>query len=109
MFFIDAFISLLCLFTQVRAMIQILSHFGWTWAGLLISDDDYGLHAARSFKSDLVQSGLGCLAYIEVLPWGKNWVELRRIVNVMKKSTARVVIAFAPLSYVINLIEEVCS
>lgn len=53
-------------------MIQILKRFGWTWAGLLISNDDYGLHAARSFQSDLAQSGGGCLAYLEVLPWGSD-------------------------------------
>ncbi|XP_041796499.1 extracellular calcium-sensing receptor-like [Chelmon rostratus] len=92
---------------QVRAMIQILNHFGWTWAGLLVSDDDYGLHAARSFQSDLAQSGEGCLAYLEVLPWGNDPAELRRIVDVMKKSTARVVIVFAHESHMINLMEEV--
>ncbi|KAM9358875.1 extracellular calcium-sensing receptor-like [Symphorus nematophorus] len=92
---------------QVRAMIQILNRFGWTWAGLLISDDDYGLHAARSFQSDLIQTGEGCLAYLEVLPWGNDQAELWRIVNVMKKSTARVVIVFAHRSLMIHLMEEV--
>ncbi|KAK2847382.1 hypothetical protein Q5P01_010381, partial [Channa striata] len=92
---------------QVRAVIQILKHFGWTWAGLLISDDDYGLHAARSFQSDLSQSGAGCLAYLEVLPWGEDADKLRKIVNLMKKSTARVVIAFAHESHMINIMEEV--
>uniref|UniRef100_A0A665TMB2 Extracellular calcium-sensing receptor-like n=1 Tax=Echeneis naucrates TaxID=173247 RepID=A0A665TMB2_ECHNA len=92
---------------QVRAMIQILKHFGWTWAGLLISDDDYGLHAARSFQSDLGPAGGGCLAYTEILPWGNNPGELRRIVDVMKKSTARVVIVFAHESHMIELMEEV--
>ncbi|XP_045929686.1 extracellular calcium-sensing receptor-like [Micropterus dolomieu] len=92
---------------QVRAMIQILTHFGWTWAGLLVSDDDYGLYAARSFQSDFVQSGRGCLAYLEVLPWGKDPAELKRIVHVIKKSTARVVIVFAHESYMISLMEEV--
>uniref|UniRef100_A0A4W6CA45 G-protein coupled receptors family 3 profile domain-containing protein n=1 Tax=Lates calcarifer TaxID=8187 RepID=A0A4W6CA45_LATCA len=77
---------------QVRAMIQILKRFGWTWAGLLVSDDDYGLHVARSFQSNFAQSGGGCLAYTEILPWGDNPAELKRIVDVMKKSTARVVI-----------------
>ncbi|XP_070825803.1 extracellular calcium-sensing receptor-like [Chaetodon trifascialis] len=91
---------------QVRAMIQILKRFGWTWAGLLVSDDDYGLHAARSFQSDLAQSGGGCLAYFEVLPWGNDPSEFKRIVDVMKKSTARVVIVFAHESHMINLIEE---
>ncbi|XP_071353036.1 extracellular calcium-sensing receptor-like isoform X2 [Trachinotus anak] len=92
---------------QVRAMIQILKHFGWTWAGLLISNDDYGLHAARSFQSDLGPSGGSCLAYTEILSWGDNPDELRRIVNVMKKSTARVVIAFVHESHMIDLMEEV--
>ncbi len=89
-------------------MIQILNRFGWTWAGLLISDDDYGHHAARSFQTDLVQSGVGCLAYLEVLPWDNDKAELSRIVEVMKKSTARVVIVFAHESYMMNLIKEVC-
>ncbi|KAM9318710.1 extracellular calcium-sensing receptor-like [Pholidichthys leucotaenia] len=92
---------------QVRAMIQILRHFSWTWAGLLVSDDDYGLHAAQSFQSDLSLSGEGCLAYLEVLPWGNDEAELRRIVDVMKKSTARVVIVFAHQNHMINLMEEV--
>ena len=88
-------------------MIQILSRFGWTWAGLLISDDDYGLHAAQSFQSDFVQSGEGCLAYVDILPWGNNQAEIQRIVDVMKKSTARVVIVFAHESHMINLMAEV--
>ncbi|XP_063349972.1 extracellular calcium-sensing receptor-like [Pelmatolapia mariae] len=92
---------------QVRAMIQILKHFGWTWVGLLVTDDDYGLHAARSFQSELSLSGESCLAYTEVLPWNKDTDELRRIVDVMKTSTARVVIVFEHYSRVINLMEEV--
>ncbi|KAE8295195.1 Extracellular calcium-sensing receptor [Larimichthys crocea] len=90
----------------VRAMIQILKRFGWTWAGLLVSDDDYGLHVARSLKSDLTQSGGSCLAYTEILPWGDNPAELKRIVEVMKKSTARVVIVFAHQIHMIQLMDE---
>ncbi|XP_063350078.1 extracellular calcium-sensing receptor-like [Pelmatolapia mariae] len=92
---------------QVRAIIKILKHFDWTWAGLLISDDDYGRHAARSLQFELSLSGEGCLDYTDVLPWDKDADELRRIVNVMKKSTARVVIAFVHESHMINLMEEV--
>ncbi|XP_035857567.1 extracellular calcium-sensing receptor-like [Sander lucioperca] len=92
---------------QVRAMIQILKHFGWTWVGLLVSDDDYGLHVARSFQSDLAQSGGGCLAYSEVLPWDSDPNELRRIVHLIKISTARVVMVFAHEFHMIHLMEEV--
>ncbi len=88
-------------------MIQILKHFGWTWVGLLVVDDNYGLNAARSFQADLAQSGGGCLAYLQVLPWDSDPSELRRIVNVMKKSTARVIIVFSHESHMIKLMEEV--
>ncbi|PWA22102.1 hypothetical protein CCH79_00010356 [Gambusia affinis] len=91
---------------QVRAVLQILKHFGWTWAGLLISDDDYGLDAARSFNSDLGVSAGGCLAYVEILPWEKDVDEFKRIVDVMRKSTARVVVVFAHEGMIINLMEE---
>uniref|UniRef100_A0A671U5Z0 Extracellular calcium-sensing receptor-like n=1 Tax=Sparus aurata TaxID=8175 RepID=A0A671U5Z0_SPAAU len=67
---------------------QIMKRFGWTWAGLLVSDDDYGLHAARTFQFDLALSGGGCLSYSEVLPWGNDPAELRRIVDLIKISTA---------------------
>ncbi|KAG7480110.1 extracellular calcium-sensing receptor-like [Solea senegalensis] len=92
---------------QVNAMIQILKHFDWTWTGLIISDDDYGVHAARSFHSDLGPAGGGCLAYTEILPWGDDPAEVRRIVDVMRKSTARVVIVFAHKSRTINFMKEV--
>lgn len=90
----------------MRAIIQILKHFGWTWAGLLVSDDDYGLHVARSLHSEMAQTRGGCLAYTEVLPWGENPEELIRIVDGMKKSTARVVIVFAHQIHMIQLMEE---
>uniref|UniRef100_A0A671U6Z7 G-protein coupled receptors family 3 profile domain-containing protein n=1 Tax=Sparus aurata TaxID=8175 RepID=A0A671U6Z7_SPAAU len=92
---------------QVRAMIQILKHFDWTWVGLLVSDDDYGLHAARSFQFDLAQSGGGCLAYSEILPWGNDPNEYKRIVDVMTKSTARVIIVFAHQMQMTQLMKEV--
>ncbi|XP_058479977.1 extracellular calcium-sensing receptor-like [Solea solea] len=92
---------------QVNAMIQILRHFNWTWAGLIVSDSDYGFHAARSFHSDLGPAGGGCLAYTEILPRVYDAVELRRIVDVMRKSTARVVIVFAHKRIMFNLMKEV--
>ncbi|XP_078786259.1 extracellular calcium-sensing receptor-like [Oryzias latipes] len=92
---------------QVRAMVKILKHFGWTWVGLLVSDDDYGLHVAQSFQSDLARSGDGCLAYLKVLPWNSDQSELTQIVHLIKASTARVVIVFAHEIHMIQLMEEV--
>ncbi|CAI5693445.1 unnamed protein product [Oreochromis niloticus] len=92
---------------QVRAMIQILKHFGWTWVGLLVSDDDYGLHVSRTFKSDFLQLSGGCLAYSEILPWEDHPNEYKKIVDLMARSTARVVIVFALKIHLIHLMTEV--
>ncbi|XP_061918006.1 extracellular calcium-sensing receptor-like [Entelurus aequoreus] len=92
---------------QVRALIQILKHFNWTWAGLLVTDDDYGLGVARSFQYELARSGSGCLAYLEVLPWDNDPHEIQRIVTLMKRSTARIVMAFAHESHMLHLLDEI--
>ena len=88
-------------------MLQIMRRFRWTWVGLLFNDDAYGHDAARIFQSDLAQSGLGCLAYVEVVPWDGDPVELQRIVTVMKASTARVVFEIVYGIHMVKLMEEV--
>ncbi|KAK7151693.1 hypothetical protein R3I94_008139 [Phoxinus phoxinus] len=79
---------------QVRAMVQILKHFGWTWVGLLYSDDDYGIYAAQSFQQEMYWFG-GCVAFSEILPYDNNRRDIQRIVEVIQTSTARVLVAFS--------------
>ena len=88
-------------------MLQIMRWFKWTWVGMLFIDDDYGHNAARSLQAELAQSGLACLAYVEGVPKDSDPDDLQRIVSVMKKSTARVVIAFVFVSRFVKLLEEV--
>ena len=96
------------LFNQMEAMLQIMRRFEWTWVGVVFIDDDYGRDAIQILQSELAQSGLGCLAYAEALPWDHDPAELRRIVTAMRTSTARVVIAYAYGSYIVDLMDEVC-
>ncbi|ROL42725.1 Extracellular calcium-sensing receptor [Anabarilius grahami] len=56
---------------QVRAMVPILKYFGWTWFGLVYSDDDYGIYAAQSFHQEMQLFG-GCVAFSEILPHDNN-------------------------------------
>ncbi|XP_050991310.1 extracellular calcium-sensing receptor-like [Labeo rohita] len=91
---------------QVRAMIKILRHFGWTWVGLVYSDDDYGNHAAYSFLQDVQVFG-GCVAFSEILPLDNNRRDIQRTVEVIQASTARVVVVFSTSTYVLPLMDEV--
>ncbi|XP_056622198.1 LOW QUALITY PROTEIN: extracellular calcium-sensing receptor-like [Triplophysa dalaica] len=91
---------------QVRAMMQILRHFGWTWVGLLYSDDDYGTYAAQSFHQGVQLFG-GCVAFSEILPLDNNRKDIRHLVGVIQDSTAKVVVVFATSTYLLPLMDEV--
>ncbi|XP_043072418.1 extracellular calcium-sensing receptor-like [Puntigrus tetrazona] len=91
---------------QVRAMVQILRHFGWSWIGLLYSDNDYGVYAAQSFHQEMQLFG-HCVAFSEILPNVNNPRDIQRIMRVIQASTARVLVVFSPSSLLIPLMEEV--
>lgn len=76
--------------------------------GLLVSDDDYGLHVAKSFHTDFAEAGEGCLAYTEILPWGNDAGVYSEIVDMIKGSSAKVVIVFAHQMHMIQLMTEDC-
>ncbi|XP_077050157.1 extracellular calcium-sensing receptor-like isoform X2 [Siphateles boraxobius] len=91
---------------QVRAMVQILRYFEWTWVGLLYSDDDYGIHASQSFHKDVQLFG-GCVDFSEMLPRDNNRRDIQSIVGVIQASTARVVVVFSTEAYLLPLMDEV--
>jgi len=87
-------------------MIRVLSHFGWTWVGLVYSDDDYGNYAAQSFLQNVHMLD-GCVAFSEILPLDNNRKDIQRIVGVIQASTARVVVVFSTSTYMLPLMDEV--
>ncbi|KAK9958631.1 hypothetical protein ABG768_010742 [Culter alburnus] len=91
---------------QVRAMIQILKYFGWTWVGLIYSDDDYGIYAAQSFHQEIKLFG-GCVAFSEILPHDNNHRDIQHITAVIQASTARVMVVFSTPSFLIPLLDAV--
>uniref|UniRef100_A0A8C1VDG1 Olfactory receptor C family, q20 n=1 Tax=Cyprinus carpio TaxID=7962 RepID=A0A8C1VDG1_CYPCA len=91
---------------QVRAMVQILRHFGWTWVGLIYSDDDYGVYAAQSFHQEMQLFG-HCVAFSEILPHDNNPRDIQHIIGMIQASTARVVVVFSTSSFLLPLMDEV--
>ncbi len=87
-------------------MVQILKYFGWTWVGLIYSDDDYGIYAAQSFQQEMQLFG-GCVAFSEILPHDNNPRDIQHITGVIQASTASVVVVFSTPSFLIPLIDEV--
>ncbi|XP_069053511.1 extracellular calcium-sensing receptor-like [Lepisosteus oculatus] len=90
---------------QVKAMVQILRHYGWTWVGVIASDDDYGQSAVKSFIEEV--NKFGCIAFSETLPSVNPRMRIHQIINTIKQSTARVIVVFSTEAYFIPLAEEI--
>ncbi|XP_066566526.1 extracellular calcium-sensing receptor-like [Amia ocellicauda] len=90
---------------QVKAMIQIIKHYGWTWVGAIASNDDYGLYAMKTFVKEL--NMFGCTAFTEILPHNNDRSEVRKIIRTIEKSTAKVIVIFSTEAYLIPLADEI--
>ncbi|KAI4898230.1 hypothetical protein NFI96_001064 [Prochilodus magdalenae] len=79
---------------QVKAIAQLLKRFGWTWFGMVTEDDDYGRFALQGLKREIENTDI-CLAYYEMIPKDFRRERVLEILNVMRSSTARVVVVFS--------------
>ncbi|XP_066540566.1 extracellular calcium-sensing receptor-like [Hoplias malabaricus] len=79
---------------QVKAIAQLLKRFGWTWIGVVTEDHDYGRFALQGLKREIENTDI-CLAYHEMIPKDFKQQRVLEILNVMKRSTARVVVVFS--------------
>ncbi|XP_044537930.1 vomeronasal type-2 receptor 26-like [Gracilinanus agilis] len=49
------------------AVVQLMLHFGWTWVGLVISDNMTGEQFFSNLKEEMTRNGM-CLAFVQRVP-----------------------------------------
>uniref|UniRef100_A0A3B4E2L7 G-protein coupled receptors family 3 profile domain-containing protein n=1 Tax=Pygocentrus nattereri TaxID=42514 RepID=A0A3B4E2L7_PYGNA len=78
---------------QSRALAEMVKHFGWTWVGGIRRDDEYGNSGMAAFIEAAEQLGV-CLEYS--LPFFRTYSQEKvlRIIQQIKSSTSRVIVAF---------------
>ncbi|XP_031429594.1 extracellular calcium-sensing receptor [Clupea harengus] len=79
---------------QVKAIAQLLQHFNWTWVGVVRGDHAYGRFALQGLLRELTGTGV-CVAYQEMIPLLYERQRALKIINVMRTSSARVVVVFS--------------
>ncbi|KAM3918997.1 vomeronasal type-2 receptor 26-like [Leptodactylus fuscus] len=82
-------------FSQFHAIIQVLVHFGWTWVGIITTDDDSNLLSGMGLKKEMVEHGI-CVDFLTVIsidPQAYPNSELR-VTEVIKNSSVNVIILF---------------
>ncbi|KAL7870274.1 hypothetical protein SRHO_G00077710 [Serrasalmus rhombeus] len=78
---------------QSRALAEMVKQLGWTWVGAIRRDDDYGNSGMAAFTAAAEQLGV-CLEYS--LPFFTTYSreKVLRIIQQIKSSTSRVIVAF---------------
>ncbi|KTF88600.1 hypothetical protein cypCar_00047049 [Cyprinus carpio] len=78
---------------QSRALAQLVKYFGWTWVGTVRSRSDYGNNGMAAFEEAAKQEGI-CIEYSEAVLRTDPQEQFLKTLEVIKKGTARVVVAF---------------
>uniref|UniRef100_A0A3Q1FKM8 Olfactory receptor C family, g1 n=2 Tax=Acanthochromis polyacanthus TaxID=80966 RepID=A0A3Q1FKM8_9TELE len=89
---------------QSRALAQLVKHFGWTWVGAVNSDSDYGNNGMAIFLAAAQEEGV-CVEYTEKFH-RSDPEKLLKVVEVIQKSTARVIVGFLAHVEMNNLLEQ---
>ncbi|XP_026783505.3 extracellular calcium-sensing receptor-like [Pangasianodon hypophthalmus] len=82
---------------QSRALAKLVKHFGWTWVGALCSDNDYGKNGINEFISAAKEEGI-CVEYSKAFFKTDPREKILKIVEIIKASTSKVIVAFVAYS-----------
>ncbi|XP_069618635.1 extracellular calcium-sensing receptor-like [Ranitomeya imitator] len=90
---------------QSQGLAELILYYGWKWVGLLAADNEYGQFAIQVVKQEIVQAGV-CVAFIENIMTGQPNRGAPRIVNVIKDSSAKVVLVMSLDIHFMPVVEE---
>ncbi|XP_078518768.1 extracellular calcium-sensing receptor-like [Lissotriton helveticus] len=76
-----------------HALVQLLLHFGWTWIGILSSNNDLSLEGSQMFKEEAAKNEI-CFEFFETLPTEPNSAYLNNVIDILQTSSVNVVICF---------------
>lgn len=90
---------------QSRALAQLVKHFGWTWVGAISNANDYGLNGITMFISAAQEEGV-CVEYSVAFERTSPSRKIDQVVELIKRSTSRVIMAFMSHREIKVLIKE---
>ncbi|XP_078515272.1 extracellular calcium-sensing receptor-like [Lissotriton helveticus] len=89
---------------QNIALARLMGYFGWTWIGIIISDDEVGMLGGQSMKRVIEQNG-GCVAFMEKVHLSYPRAKILSIVKVSQRHDVKVIIVHSSEVHVKMLME----
>ncbi|XP_066566565.1 extracellular calcium-sensing receptor-like [Amia ocellicauda] len=90
---------------QSRALAKLVKHFGWTWVGAIRTDDDYGNNGMATFVQAAQPEGI-CIEYSEAIYRTHPREKILKVVEIIKKSSSKVIVAFITYMEMDLLVKE---
>eukprot|EP00079_Xenopus_tropicalis_P023366 XP_012815730.1 PREDICTED: extracellular calcium-sensing receptor-like [Xenopus tropicalis] len=90
---------------QSRGLAHLLLYFGWTWVGLVGMGSDYGEQGVYLITQELIKAG-ACVAFTGFILSNREDKNVPYLTRIIKESTARVIVVFAPDIYFAALLDE---
>ncbi|XP_026230635.1 extracellular calcium-sensing receptor-like [Anabas testudineus] len=80
---------------QAKALAALVKRFGWQWLGVIQSDNDYGRNGIMAFTEEVQKFGV-CIAFVGKILRTYNMDKILNVVEMIKQSTVKVILAFVP-------------
>ncbi|KAL7871366.1 hypothetical protein SRHO_G00063490 [Serrasalmus rhombeus] len=91
---------------QAQVLAKLMRHFNWDWIGVVSLDDDYGKGIYENFVRHAEKERI-CFDFDEVIPNYNNVkLHIQEVADIIRKSTARVVVLFLRIQQVEMLFED---
>ncbi|XP_056466439.1 extracellular calcium-sensing receptor-like [Gadus chalcogrammus] len=84
---------------QVSALARLVSHFGWTWVGVIGEESDYARFAVQLFLQESSLYGV-CAAYVHHYPVVLSQQPLDKLLDIIQGSSSKVILNFCSESEV---------
>uniref|UniRef100_A0A3Q3M939 G-protein coupled receptors family 3 profile domain-containing protein n=1 Tax=Mastacembelus armatus TaxID=205130 RepID=A0A3Q3M939_9TELE len=78
---------------QSRALAKLVKFFGWTWVGVISNKNEYGIYGITAFIEAAQEEGV-CIEYHQTFEQTGPLHELLNVVETVKNSTSKVIVAF---------------
>uniref|UniRef100_A0A4W6BZD7 Olfactory receptor C family, j1 n=2 Tax=Lates calcarifer TaxID=8187 RepID=A0A4W6BZD7_LATCA len=90
---------------QSKALAKLVKYFGWTWVGAIRTNSDYGNGGMATFLEAAEKEGV-CIEYSVAIYRTDPRKWFLEVVDIIKKSTSKVIVAFADGTDLDILIKE---
>uniref|UniRef100_A0A3B3TY83 Olfactory receptor C family, n1 n=1 Tax=Poecilia latipinna TaxID=48699 RepID=A0A3B3TY83_9TELE len=91
---------------QAKALAALVKHFGWEWIGAIQSDNDYGRNGVLAFAEEVKKLKI-CIAFIGTVLRTYPQEKILKVVEMIKQSTVKVILAFTPEGDFYPLMKEI--